>query len=86
MLVLSRQINESIVIGDGIEITIVDIKGDKVRLGITAPAHVAIHRKEVFAAIKDANVDAMQSQPRDVGAAGQLLDKKRRDKDGKPST
>ena len=48
MLVLSRQRDETIIIGDDIEITIVDIKGEKVRLGISAPAHVSVHRKEVY--------------------------------------
>ncbi|KKL80346.1 hypothetical protein LCGC14_2005650, partial [marine sediment metagenome] len=52
MLVLSRQRDETIMIGDDVEITIVDIRGDKVRLGITAPAHVAVHRKEVYDAIR----------------------------------
>ena len=52
MLVLSRQRDECIKIGDDIEITIVDIRGEKVRLGITAPDHVPIHRKEVYEAIK----------------------------------
>ena len=52
MLVLSRQRDETIMIGDEVEITIVDIRGDKVRLGITAPPHVAVHRKEVYEAIR----------------------------------
>lgn len=52
MLVLSRQRDETIVIGDDIEITVVDIRGEKVRLGINAPAHVPVHRKEVYEAIK----------------------------------
>ena len=52
MLVLSRQRDETIIIGDDIEITIVDIRGDKVRLGINAPPHVPVHRKEVYEAIK----------------------------------
>ena len=52
MLVLSRQRDETIMIGDDIEITIVDIRGEKVRLGINAPAHVPVHRKEVYEAIK----------------------------------
>jgi carbon storage regulator len=52
MLVLSRQRDETIMIGDEIEITIVDIRGEKVRLGINAPPHVAVHRKEVYEAIK----------------------------------
>lgn len=52
MLVLSRQRDETIKIGDDVEITIVDIRGDKVRLGISAPPHIAVHRKEVYEAIR----------------------------------
>lgn len=52
MLVLSRQRDESIMIGDDVEIIIVDIRGDKVRLGITAPMEIPVHRKEVYEAIK----------------------------------
>ena len=52
MLVLSRQRDESIMIGDDIEITVVDVRGEKVRLGINAPAHIPVHRKEVYEAIK----------------------------------
>lgn len=52
MLVLSRFIDQRILIGDDIEITVVDIRGDKVRLGITAPAGVPVHREEVYEAIQ----------------------------------
>lgn len=52
MLVLSRQRDESIIIGDNIVITIVDIRGDKVRLGIEAPKEVPVHRQEVYDAIQ----------------------------------
>ena len=52
MLVLSRQWDESIMIGDDIVITIVDIRGDKVRLGIDAPVSVPVHRQEVYDAIR----------------------------------
>ncbi len=58
MLVLSRQRDETIMIGDEIEITVVDIRGDKVRLGITAPTRIAVHRKEVYEAIKKENEQA----------------------------
>jgi carbon storage regulator len=54
MLVLSRKKNEQIVIGDGIVITIVDVRADKVRIGIEAPAHVPVHRHEVYLAIQRA--------------------------------
>ena len=52
MLVLSRQKDESIMIGDDVEITIVDVRGDKVRLGIVAPRDTSVHRKEVYEAIQ----------------------------------
>jgi carbon storage regulator len=52
MLVLSRQRDESIFIGDNIKITIVDIRGDKVRLGIEAPSEIPVHRQEVYEAIQ----------------------------------
>ncbi len=52
MLVLSRQCNESIMVGDDVVVTIVDIRGDKVRLGIQAPNEVPVHRREVHEAIR----------------------------------
>jgi len=52
MLVLSRQKDESIIIGDDVEITIVDVRGDKVRLGINAPRSTSVHRKEIYEAIQ----------------------------------
>ena len=55
MLVLSRQRDESIMIGDNVQITIVDIRGDKVRLGIVAPTEIPVHRKEVYDAIQREN-------------------------------
>jgi carbon storage regulator len=55
MLVLSRQRDESIIIGDNIVITVVDIRGDKVRLGIEAPKEVSVHRQEVYEAIQREN-------------------------------
>ena len=58
MLVLSRQRDETIMIGDEVEITVVDIRGDKVRLGIEAPAKIAVHRKEVYEAIRAENEKA----------------------------
>ncbi len=52
MLVLSREKDESIIVGDDVKIIIVDVRGDKVRLGITAPKSISVHRKEVYAAIQ----------------------------------
>ncbi|MBN2476192.1 MAG: carbon storage regulator CsrA [Pirellulales bacterium] len=58
MLVLSRQRDESIVIGDNVVVTIVDIRGDKVRLGIDAPGEIPVHRREVYDAIQRENRQA----------------------------
>ncbi len=66
MLVLSRQRDETIMIGDDVEITIVDIRGDKVRIGITAPTHIPVHRKEVYEAIKRENREAAKIKPEDL--------------------
>ena len=52
MLVLSRQKDESIIIGDDVEVTIVDVRGNNVRLGITAPKNISVHRREVYEAIQ----------------------------------
>jgi len=66
MLVLSRLCDETIMIGDEVQITVVDIRGDKVRLGITAPRQVQVHRKEVYDAIKTENTGATQVQADDL--------------------
>jgi carbon storage regulator len=66
MLVLSRQRDESIIIGDNIVVTIVDIRGDKVRLGINAPTEIPVHRQEVYEAIQRENLKAARLQPKDT--------------------
>ncbi len=77
MLVLSRQRDETIMIGDEIEITIVDIRGDKVRLGINAPREVQVHRKEVYEAIRAENAEAAGVQLDDLRQADRNLRRKR---------
>ncbi len=67
MLVLSRQRDETIMIGDNIELTVVDIRGDKVRLGINAPPQVAVHRKEIYEAIKRENEQAARLGKAEMG-------------------
>ena len=62
MLVLSRQKDESIMIGDNVEITIVDVRGDKVRLGIAAPRDIPVHRKEVYEAIQREKSEQKKSE------------------------
>lgn len=64
MLVLSRKRGESIMIGDDVEITVLDIRGNKVRLGIAAPAEIPVHRKEVYEAIKEEGRPGYKPQTR----------------------
>lgn len=77
MLVLSRHRDESIMIGDNISITIVDIRGDKVRIGISAPANVPVHRQEVYDAIQRENArcktQTMTIVEIPIASAGPLL-------------
>ena len=61
MLVLGRKKGESIIIDDNIEITVTAIEGDLVRLGINAPKHITIHRKEVYLEIQEENKQAMSN-------------------------
>ncbi len=61
MLALSRRKDEAIIINDNIEIKVIDIKGDQVKLGISAPKSVPIYRKEVYVQIKDANKESLAS-------------------------
>ena len=69
MLVLSRHKDQTIMIGDNIEITVVDIRGDKVRVGITAPSNIPVHRKEVYEAIKKENKQASNVTLEDISEA-----------------
>jgi carbon storage regulator len=69
MLVLSRQRDESIIIGDNVIVTVVDIRGDKVRLGITAPREISVHRQEVYEAIQRENMRAKGIDPDSDAAA-----------------
>ena len=62
MLALSRKINESIMIGHDIEITVLEIKGEQVKLGINAPKNIAIYRKEIYMQIEEANKAAAEGE------------------------
>jgi carbon storage regulator len=70
MLVLSRQRDESIMIGDEVEITIVDVRGDKVRLGITAPKQIPVHRREIYDAIQREKAQKAAEQTPASGSDG----------------
>ena len=83
MLVLSRQRDETIMIGDDVEITVVDIRGDKVRLGITAPTRVAVHRKEVYEAIKAENEQAARAAGGEFPEVGKRLAEGKAGSDGR---
>lgn len=62
MLALSRKVNESLMIGNDIEITILEIKGDQVKVGISAPKSVPIYRKEIYLSIKQENKETMENE------------------------
>ncbi len=66
MLALSRKKNESIIIDNNIEVTVLDIKGDQIKLGISAPKSVPVYRKEVYVQIKDANKEASRSDGAEI--------------------
>lgn len=72
MLVLSRKKNESIIIGDDVEIVIVDIKGDQVKIGIKAPRSVSVHRAEVYEEIQAENKKAATA-PKQLTGLGSLF-------------
>lgn len=72
MLILSRKLNERIVIGDNVEVSVVEIKGDHVKLGIDAPRSVKVFRQEVYQAIQAENQAAAQA-PSDLGSLAGLF-------------
>ena len=73
MLVLSRRENESVMVGEDIEITVVSVEGDKVKLGIKAPREIQVHRKEVYERIAQENIQAAKIS---TGAIKALKEKK----------
>jgi carbon storage regulator len=77
MLILSRKVNENIMIGDDISVSVIEVRGDQVRLGVTAPRNVKVFRREVFDAIKAENKAAAESTPvfpeLDLGVRGDPL-------------
>lgn len=66
MLVLTRKLHQSIVIGDGIEVVVLEVRGEQVRLGIKAPRDVTVHRKEIYEQIHEENEGSTQVQPEDL--------------------
>jgi carbon storage regulator len=76
MLILSRKIDEIIMIGDQIEISILEIRGDQVKIGINAPRSVKIYRQEVYKAIQQENIEAVKTKPETLPKLDNLIDKK----------
>ncbi|GAA3660718.1 hypothetical protein GCM10022237_20700 [Nocardioides ginsengisoli] len=77
MLVLSRRVGESVVIGDGspdaVTVTVLEVRGDVVRIGIDAPRSVAVHRAELLAELADANADAASPSPTALASLSEAL-------------
>jgi carbon storage regulator len=82
MLVLTRKLNESIMIGDAVEVTVVEVKGEQVKLGIKAPKDVKVHRKEVYVAIQSENIDASKLAVDRVDRIGGIFGKKKQGSGG----
>jgi carbon storage regulator len=66
MLVLTRKVNQSIIIGDDVEVVVLEVRGEQVRLGIRAPKDVSVHRKEIYEQIQEENRQAAQTRTEDV--------------------
>ena len=73
MLVLTRKVNESIMIGDSIEVVVVSVHGEQVKIGIKAPREVAVHRREVYEAIQKENIEAARQKVEPLSQAAQLF-------------
>lgn len=58
MLALARKVNESIIVNDNIEVTVLEVKGDQIKIGIDAPRNVPIYRKEIYTQIRESNAEA----------------------------
>lgn len=74
MLILARKVNERIVIGDNVQVSVVDIKGDQVKIGIEAPTSVKVYRYEVFEAIQEQNREAASSPTLDLPDLGPYVE------------
>jgi len=75
MLVLSRKRDESIIIGDDVVVTIIDIKGEQVKLGVSAPKYISIHRKEVYEAIQAENLAASRPEAQNLSSLAKVIGK-----------
>ena len=71
MLILTRRVGETVVIGNDVTVTVLGVKGNQVRLGVNAPREVAVHREEIFERIKREQTEESQQRPQVVGAVHQ---------------
>lgn len=83
MLILARKPNESIIIGDQIEVSVIDIKGDQVKLGINAPKSIKVYREEVYRAIQRENIEALKTRPDYLPSLERLMPKSKEKNRGK---
>ncbi len=73
MLILTRKLGEQITIGDDITITLLEVKGTQVKLGIEAPQDISIHRKEIYERIREVNLRSLEVDPSDLSEAASIL-------------
>jgi carbon storage regulator len=78
MLVLSRKFNEKIMIGDMIEISVLELSKDRVKIGVSAPKEITVHRKEVYDLVHQGNIRASSVAADDIDALQQLINQSRR--------
>ena len=76
MLVLTRKSGESLIIGENIEITIVSVRGNQVKIGVQAPEDVSVYRKELYERIKQENLEAARAKKEEISALAKLLGRK----------
>lgn len=69
MLILTRRVGENVIVGDDIVISVIEVRGDAVRIGIQAPRSLSVHREEVWLELQKANADAASSSDAAIGAA-----------------
>ena len=86
MLILTRRVGENVVVGDDIVISVIEVRGDSVRIGIEAPRSLSVHREEVWLELQESNSRAAASPEDAVGSAADALAAMRRPKPGRAGT
>ncbi|MBF0549621.1 MAG: carbon storage regulator CsrA [Deltaproteobacteria bacterium] len=79
MLILTRKSGETITIGDNIRVTVVEVKGNHVKLGIEAPRNVIVHRQEIYERIQEENIEAARQTPVDLAQVANLWKKRKQE-------